>query len=421
MEQPPIPISSATDGRRLDRGQPTAGWEDTMNKLLTIFLSLLLAVSLTPSAAIAENDGTEVAKLEIMTQNLYVGADLFRLFEPAPCGPAQNVFGIFETVKATNFPERAEAIANLVQRNKPDVIGLQEVSLIRSQTPADFLLVPNPDGETFTYVPNAEFVEFDYLDLLMNALAARGLDYIVVDGATANDADVEVPMVSFDEDCNPTSLPVDLRLTDRDVILVRAGLATANAANANFSINLTVGVPLQPGVTLAYEFTRGYGAVDVTKGKYTHRVVNTHLEVGDAADPASPLNLVQLAQAFELASAVTGTPLPLTVFGDFNSSPNPLDPRPGYAVMTQSGYTDTWNIRQGPFDPGYTCCQDEDLSNDDPALDGRIDLVFSSLPPDATYLPIKADRVGIRKQDKTASGLWPSDHAGVVTTIKFRR
>mgnify|MGYP000066599039 CR=1 FL=1 len=61
----------------------------------------------------------------------------------------------------------------------------------------------------------------------MNALAARGLDYIVVDGATANDADVEVPMVSFDEYCNPTSVPVDLRLSDRDVILVRAGLATA--------------------------------------------------------------------------------------------------------------------------------------------------------------------------------------------------
>ena len=370
-----------------------------MNRSSTRFLPLLLAAAFMPCAAFADTPW---------------------LFEPAPCGPAQSVYEIFETVKATNFVERAEAIADLVQRNKPDVIGLQEVSLIRSQTPADFAIVPNPDGETFTYLPNASVVEYDYLELLMNALAARGLDYVVAEGATANDADVEVPMISFDEYCNPTSIPVDLRLTDRDVILVRAGLAIGNAANANFSINLTVGVPLQPGVILAYEFTRGYGAVDITKGKSTHRVVNTHLEVGDKADPASLLNVIQYFQTFELLSAVTGTMLPLTVIGDFNSSPNPLDPRPGYTVMTQGGYTDTWNIRQGPFDPGYTCCQDEDLLNTAPSLDERIDLIFSRLPPDATYLPIDADVVGARQQDRTESGLWPSDHAGVVTTLKFR-
>jgi len=364
----------------------------------------------------------EVAKIEVMTQNLYVGADVFRLFEPAPCGPTQSVFELFETVKATNFPERAEAIADIVQRNRPHVIGLQEVSLIRSQTPADFLILPNPDGETFTYVPNAETVEFDYLELLVNALGARGLDYVVVEGATAEDADVELPMVSYDDECIPTSIPTDLRLSDRDVILVRGDLVTANAMNANFANNLPVRVPGPGGITLAFEFTRGFGAVDVTVGKVTHRVVNTHLEVGDDdGEPTSDLNFLQLAQALELVSAVTGTGLPLTVVGDFNSSPSPLDPRPAYAVMTTSGYLDLWNVRQGPFDPGFTCCHDEVLRTDTAALDERIDHVFTRLPMDSELLPIQSDAVGLRDNEKTASGMWPSDHAGVVTTLKFRR
>jgi hypothetical protein len=52
-----------------------------------------------------------------------VGADIFRVFGGSRCGPLQSVAEIFENVQATNFPDRAEAIADLVQRNKPHVIG----------------------------------------------------------------------------------------------------------------------------------------------------------------------------------------------------------------------------------------------------------------------------------------------------------
>jgi endonuclease/exonuclease/phosphatase family metal-dependent hydrolase len=395
-----------------------------MSKRISItnpIILLCLCLPLAGNAQAGPGKGpAEVAKIEVMTQNLYVGADVFRLFEPALCGPTQSVFELFETVKATNFPERAEAIADIVQRNRPHVIGLQEVSLIRSQTPADGAIAPNPDG-TFTYVPNAETVEFDYLELLVNALGARGLDYVVVEGATSDDADVELPMASYDAECNLTSFPTDLRLTDRDVILVRGDLVTANAMNANFSVNLPVTVPVMPGFVLAFEFTRGFGAVDVTVGKVTHRVVNTHLEVGDRIDETSLLNAIQYFQALQLVGTVTATPLPLTIVGDFNSSPELLDPRPAYALMAGSGYLDLWNVRQGPFDPGFTCCHDEVLRTDTAALDERIDHIFTRLPMDSELLPIQSDAVGLRDNEKTASGMWPSDHAGVVTTLKFRR
>jgi len=384
---------------------------------------LLSALSLFAGNALAGPDskGTDVYKLKIMTQNLYVGADVFRIFEGAPCGPLQSVYQIFETVQATNFPERAEAIADLVMRERPHVIGLQEVSLIRSQFPSDGAIIVEgfPPDLTFRFEPNAEFVVYDYLELMMNALAARGLDYVVVDDATSWNADIEFPMATFDESCNLTTTPTDLRLTDRDVLLVRGDLTTSNAMSANFAINLPVEINVGGPLPLAFEFTRGFGATNVTVGKYTYRVANTHLEVGDAEDSASPLNAVQLLQVLELIGTVTGTPFPLTVIGDFNSSPGLFDPRPAYRMMTEADYVDLWTVRQGPFDPGFTCCHDEDLRNMVPSLYEGVDHVLSRLPGGSKLLPIQWQTVGDRDNEKSASGLWPSDHAGVVTTLTF--
>lgn len=395
-----------------------------INRLSVLTSTMLLGVmSLHTGSALAGPEGraTDVYKLNVMTQNLYVGADVFRVFEGAPCGPLQSVYEIFETVQATNFPERAEAIANIVMRERPHVIGLQEVSLIRSQFPSDGATIIDPENMTFRFLPNAEDVVYDYLQLLTNALAARGLKYVVVDDATSWNADIEFPMASFDGDCNLTSIPMDLRLTDRDVILVRGNLSTTNAENANFSLNLPVEIDTGQPLPLAFEFTRGFGKVDVAVGKYTYRVVNTHLEVGDKADPTSAINLVQFAQTAELIGTVTGTPLPLIVVGDFNSSPSLFDPRPAYGLMTGAGYLDLWTVRKGPFDPGFTCCQDEALRNAVSALDERIDLVFSRLPGGSKVMPVQSHVVGDRDNEKSVSDMWPSDHAGVVSTLKFKQ
>ena len=384
---------------------------------------LLGTLALSASGALAETDdeATSVFKLEVMTQNLYVGADVFRIYAGSQCGPLQSVFEIFETVQATNFPERAEAIADIVMREKPHVIGLQEVSLIRSQFPSDNAIIVEgtPPNLTFRFLPNADVVVFDYLQLLMDALAARGLDYVVIEGATSLNADIEFPMADYDDECNYASIPMDLRLTDRDVLLVRGDLATANATNANFAVNLPVQIDVGGPLPLGFEFTRGYGLVDVSTGERTYRVANTHLEVGDAGDPASPLNVVQYFQALELIGTITGTAMPLTVVGDFNSSPAIFDPRPAYRLMADAGYLDLWAVRQGPFDPGFTCCHDETLRNAESSLYERVDLVLSFLPAGSKLLPIQSSVVGDRDNEKTVSGLWPSDHAGVVATLKF--
>jgi hypothetical protein len=51
-------------------------------------------------------------------------------------------------------------------------------------------------------------------------------------------------------------------------------------------------------------------------------------------------------------------------------------------------------------------------------LDHRIDDIFFQ-PKALDAIP--ADVIGDRERDRTPSGLWPSDHAGTVATLRFKR
>ena len=351
--------------------------------------------------------------LKVMTQNLYVGADLFKILDGEP----------------GDFYQRAEAIADLVAKAQPHLIGLQEVSLIRTQCPDDIVLPPgNP-------LPNATDVYADYLQILMNALNARGLDYEVV--TTATDVDVELPVANLGllTDC-PFPL-FDARLTDRDVTLKRGDVAVDFAASGNFQANFPVPTPAGPIV-----FTRGYNIVDVTLDMRQYRFVNTHLEV----DGNPFANGFQFAQAFELTQVLDGL-VPIigdrivVMVGDFNSDPvlGPTVPcmlppnfdtlgqcPTSYAWIAGSGFTDTWTIRNGAGDVGFTCCQDDLLVSDDPELYRRIDHVWLRPPVAGAAGPefVRAAHVtvvGDREQDRSAGWLWPSDHAGVVAGMTIRQ
>ena len=91
---------------------------------------------------------------------------------------------------------------------------------------------------------------------------------------------------------------------------------------------------------------------------------------------------------------------------------------PPYMQLVDAGYTDIWTLRPGAV-PGFTCCQDPDLSNKRSKLSERSDMIFSLEPP----AKIKQARVvGDRASDKTpppGPRLWPSDHAGVVAGLEF--
>ena len=117
-----------------------------------------------------------VSPLTLMTWNLYLGADLSPIFFATNETELIKQVGLaYNRVLATNFLERADAIADEIQETRPDLIGLQEVSLLRTQSPSDRPLTP------------ATNISFDYLQILIDALAERGLIYEPIVVQTGSD------------------------------------------------------------------------------------------------------------------------------------------------------------------------------------------------------------------------------------------
>ena len=111
----------------------------------------------------------------------------------------------------------------------------------------------------------------------------------------------------------------------------------------------------------------------------------------------------------------------VVIVGDINSAPTDGDViTPGgvigspYRQFTTAGYADVWQLRPGKS-AGLTCCQLNDLLNAESELFKRVDVILAR----AVLTDVHATVVGNEPDDRTPSGLWPSDHAGVVARLQF--
>jgi endonuclease/exonuclease/phosphatase family metal-dependent hydrolase len=332
--------------------------------------------------------------VDLMTWNLYVGSEIENI---AAAGSLEELVVLagqeWAAIQATDFTERAEAIADFIADRRPHAIALQEVSRFTLRQPSFVTGFPG------------DWVEHtDFLDILLAALTDRGHDYTAA--AVVNNFAFEVPALLGP---NPATDMVDIRLEDMDVVLVRDDVTWHSPTTANYTDNPTIALGGQ-----ALEITRGYASVVMQlKGK-EYRVVSTHLtprEEGEAE---------QLSQADELISTLSGTEIPVFVMGDLNTAPGDTW-TDSYGKFTDAGYSDVWTLAE-PADPGPTCCQDNDLLNPVSVADRRFDLVFyrDPAPLDGIGLTdaVDAERLGVEPWDKTVSNLWPSDHAGVAVSVR---
>ena len=105
--------------------------------------------------------------------------------------------------------------------------------------------------------------------------------------------------------------------------------------------------------------------------------------------------------------------------GDLNSDAAG-DGTDSYDILLDGGFEDAW-WDADPLDPGLTWGHDADLLNEEPDLTERIDFVLYL----GTFGVADVYLVGDADGDQSPSGLWPSDHAGVVSTLtipgKFKR
>ena len=346
--------------------------------LFGILLSLFGCEKIAPPI-LPEVSTPDTEPLTVMTYNVYVGANMEALLSITNLVEVPGeVANVYEQFIATNFPGRAAAIAALIKAEQPHIIGLQEISLIRQQSPGDRLTGGEP----------AEEVVLDFLEILMEALRAEGLNYQVA--AKVQNFDIEMPMGSFvDYD--------DIRLTDFDVILARDDVTVSRPTTLNYANIFSV-------EALFVEVLRGYAAIDATIAGKTYRVINTHLE--------SFTEESRVAQTQELVDSLRDENLPIILLGDFNT---PAPDGTAYQMLLSAGYVDVWQMdAEGT---GNTCCQAKELQNEMSQHYERIDQIFVRNLELSTQILTRT--VGDTPSERLPSGLWPSDHAGVVAHLAF--
>ncbi len=378
--------------------------------------ALLVAVtSLVAAPAGAAKPGSPPGKpVTVMTRNVYLGADINRPIRAATIAQAQgetpqqvvealaNATHVTrQIVDATDYGTRAGLLADVIVETQPDLVGLQEVAMWRS----------GPLQLDQVGVTNATTVDQDFLQMLLDALAARGVDYSAAQVGLR--ADVEAP--SFTGTLPAIGSPRDVRLTMRDVILMRVddGLTALGSGSTTYAANLSL-----PVLDRTFRFDRGFNWIDVRAGSRTLRFVNTHLEAFSSD--------LALAQANQLLSALPtdrSTVLVCDCNSDpLNSSVKPTDTVPHkapYELITgPGGFTDQW-LTWAPAEEGWTSGLSELVTDASAAgFDHRIDLVLTR----TAGAPLRADRgaiIGDELGDRDpATGLWPSDHAGVVLRLR---
>jgi hypothetical protein len=330
----------------------------------------------------------------VLTRNMYLGADLNPLLQAQTQQQAlEQATAVWARIQASNPPARAGGMADEIAATLPHLVGLQEAVLYHIQSPGD---------AAFGGQVAATVVAYDFVQLLLDSLTARGLSYVVA--AEEVGTVVELPIFTGAIP-NPFD---DVRFTDREVILARADVPVTNPQGGIFAAGLELTIGGAGGATL--DQRRAWTSIDATVYDHLFRFISTHLEI----QPAAP---IQLAQAAELLAIAGASTLPVVLVGDFNSAADGTQTAT-YANIVAAGFEDVWHHLG---EPGYTCCQAEDLLNVSSELDQRLDIIFlrGFRTTERGSIGARVQLVGHRSKDRLPSGLWPSDHAGVAATLRL--
>jgi endonuclease/exonuclease/phosphatase family metal-dependent hydrolase len=399
------------------------------NVVIPAFLAML-AIGLLPGIAGAKQKQSrgKGKVVNVMTRNLYLGADL----APAISAPGIAAFTeangqILREVTANNFPVRAKGLAKEILKQKPDLVGLQEVALWRTG-PSSLTPVLSPE-----IGPTATTVRYDYLQLLLNQLnkgkGGKGkgkgkqrkkgkgkATYRVV--VSQDEFDFEAPAdengVAGD---GPNGLIPDAeingRLTMRDVILARtgAGVTTKSPKSGHFA-NLLVETVSGVPVTV----TRGWNSVDAkVRGSKRFRFVNTHFEAFDDPNQVPSVRALQAGELVAPGGPATSK-LPVVLVGDLNSDDDTVDvgDRQAYQALVKAG------MRERSTKKPLGCCINSSLlavgSGGNVAdFNHQVDHIMTR---DPKQVKLKSSAVTGRKP---VNGFWDSDHAGLFSALNFLR
>jgi len=327
--------------------------------------------------AVASSDAAAAPRVTVLTLNMYPGTELERVVDalasPDPSDDAPAVAFAIETLLETDYPARANLLADRIARERPHAVALQEVS---------------------TYEIAAEIagqqIQIDFLPILKAALSERGLSYVEA-GAGTNYSLDPIPGISYSQG--------DALLVDADRVSV------TSASHHVYTFNIG---EVGPGIVLR----QGWSVADAVVAGRRILFVSTHPE----AD-LGPIDLGELrvAQVTELISTLPAG-VPVILMGDFNDPPGSSM----YGVLTGAGLIDAWRALR-PGVAGNTCCHAADLSDAVARFDQHIDFVFvRGLSEHAAKLQGSITLFGDQPSERAPGPVhpvWPSDHAGLIATF----
>jgi endonuclease/exonuclease/phosphatase family metal-dependent hydrolase len=368
-----------------------------MCKWPTVVLGLLASVLACGSAPVraADDDGDlDRHEVRVLSQNMYIGASLGNLVSGA-----ETPQDIVNDIIATKPAERAAAMAAEIAKQRPDLVALHEA---------------------WRLTVGRVIVE-DLLQSVIDELKALGQPYELACAAN-------VCGTVNDEDVVATCGVLPIHLTDRDAILKRTDVDIHIIDVQSKQFTATITTPLPPPCTPnSITSQAGYVWVDAIVRGLPLRFVSVHL----IPNPTT----IGLHTAELLKNEATTTTLVLG--GDFNTTaddPSNLITGLVYRMLItpQTRLTDAWELLH-PSQPGFTCCQEPNLLNTRSNLDLPPCPPGSTVPPPGrTACPHRIDLILFRglagvsnmkvfgdkpQTDRTPSGLWPSDHAGIVATL----
>lgn len=372
-----------------------------INRTVRSLAWLWVAVVLTSATALRAGTPGVGGKrnLETMTVNLYVGGNVGRVMTLDPTDPGfvsnlvYTVTGVYYEIVASQPAVRLQGVADAIAARMPDLVAVQEASLIRLQSPGDLVL----GGTT-----PATNVVFDYLEILVAALNARGAHYAVA--SSAEEVDVEMPMFNLQ-----TGSIDDARLTDRDAILVRTDLPpgqlrVSHPQHGNFAHAIQI-----PAIGLTVK--RGWCSVDAFVRGQNLRYICTHLE-------EETVPQLQLVQALELLAGPANANLPVILAGDFNADPLGRTGTQTYDVLVAAGFQDAWAATHpNELGGGLTWGHDEFLADPATAFVWQLDHVFCR---GAGFVPTYADVLDLGL-NRAQPPFWASDHAAVSAGFLIKR
>src|SRR3954464_5684741 len=298
--------------------------------------AVALAATALTAGVVAPADAAKKKTTDVtfMTRNLFLGGDLIPLAATKGDDFERAAGNLLNTVKATDPEGRMKLIAGEIAKAKPDLVGLQEVTLWKTGPKND----PAP----------ATNVVVDYLASLQRELNARGAKYRVV--ADQRSLSLE----------GPTDQNVDVRFTDGNVVLARKSVKVTHAKSSDFKNQLQI--PTQQLGTVSVN--RSFNQLDATvRGAKLH-FVNAHLEAYSAAS--------RLDQAKELVKRALRSKRQTILVGDLNSGPKlpKAEDRPPYQAIARAGFKEARTAKA-------QCCFTDNLTGGASEWDHIVDHIMT--------------------------------------------